>query len=191
MQSVIAASIPSGTGPPSNTRSKFGGALRVNGVSNAILAITTGAATWDATLPVKLSFGAEGGPSTPTFQTTTTALWVRRGGGLTLPAVAAQAFFPWTTGRVMALDRTGFFWTFRTKSGFDNRNAAGTSGTLQLVSPALSTILGILPLPIALTSVLTLQFVPEPGSTLLLAVGMTTLAGLYAVQRRKRRRSGS
>jgi hypothetical protein len=183
-QSALATTIPV-AGPGSSP--KFGGAMRVNGSSNVFLGIRTpGANIFTGTLPLKLSVGAQGGAATPTFQTTTSAPFQLKGGGPpTVPGLAQQVFFPWTTGRVVASDRAGNFWTFRSRQGFDNRNAAGTVGTLQLVTPALTDITGLAPLPFALTSVLTLTFTPEPGPTLLLGAGVITLLGLHVVRRRR------
>jgi hypothetical protein len=100
--------------------------------------------------------------------------------------MADQEFFAWTTGKINVRDKAGQFWTFRTRSGFDNRNVAGTTGTLQLVTPSLASITGpFLNVPFALTSVLTITFTPEPGATLLLAAGALTLLGLHAVRRHR------
>lgn len=183
-QTVFATTLPAtGMGPPSPSP-KFGGALRVNGVSNAFLGVNTGMNIFTGTLPVRLSIGASG-TTGPTFQTTTTRTFMVKGGfPPTLPEQAREVFFPWTTARVMAHDRAGNFWTFRTRSGFDSRNTAGTMGVLQLVTPGLVTIAGPLTtLPFAITSVLTITFTPEPGATLLLAGGALTLLLLHAARR--------
>jgi hypothetical protein len=181
-QSVLASTLPGGGASP-----KFGGALRVNGSSNVFLGIVTpGANIFTGTLPIKLSVGAQGGPATPTFTTVTSAPFQLKGVGTpVIPGTAFQAFFPWTTGKVVGSDRAGNFWTFRSRQGFDNRNSAGTTGTLQLVTPALTDITGLAPLPFAITSVLTINFMPEPRATLLLGAGVVTLLGLYAVRRRR------
>jgi hypothetical protein len=188
VQSVRATTITSGGGGAGSSP-KFGGALRVNGVSNTFLGILTpgGVNVFQGTLPIKLFVGAQGGTATPTLQTTTGAAFTLKGGTLMTPVTAKQVFFPWTTGKVIASDRAGNFWTFRQRSGFDNRNSAGTTGTLQLVTPALTDIVGVVPLPFAITSVLTLKFLgaPEPGTTLLLGAGVVTLLGLCAAHRRR------
>jgi hypothetical protein len=182
-QRVTASTIGGGGGSP-----KFGGSIRVNGVSNAGLGIVgLGGSTWTGTLPVRLDIGAEGGTVTPTFiPAPVDANFHKLGGSTVLKGRANQMFFPWTTGKVIASDKSGNFWTLRTRSGFDNRNAAGTLGSLQLVSPAITDIVsGIAPLPFAITSVLVLTFTPEPGATLLLGAGVITLLGLHVARRRR------
>ena len=54
----------------------------------------------------------------------------------TFPFVANGANFPWTTGTIRVFDDLGNFTTTRTRTGTDLRNAAGTTGTLQLVNLA-------------------------------------------------------
>jgi hypothetical protein len=188
VQIVSASTIP--LAAPPRPSPKFGGALRVNGSSNVLLGIvvtqTPFTGVWQGTLPIQLSVGASGGTMVTYQPPPAPAPFIRTSDGSVLPGAAFQVFFPWTTGRVVASDRSGNFWTFRSRQGFDNRNAAGTSGTLQLVTPALTDIQGLAPLPFAITSVMTIQFMPEPGATLLLGAGVITLFGLYAVRRRQR-----
>ena len=65
-------------------------------------------------------------------------------------------------------------------TGFDNRTAGGL-GTLQLVTP---TIVGLGALgTLASLATLTITFVPEPGTLLLLGMG---LAGIAAISRKSR-----
>jgi hypothetical protein len=100
---------------------------------------------------------------------------------------ASGANFPWTTGIVRAFDNAGDFTTTRTRTGFDNRNAAGTMGTLSLVTPNVLFISSLLTsIGLATTAELTLTFVPEPAATTLLASGLLMLGGLYTQRRRKR-----
>jgi len=182
LQKVLATTVPL---PGPSPSPKFGGSLRVNGVSNAFLGIQTAVNVFTGTLPVRLSMG-RGGTTGPTFLTSTAQPFQVKGGlPPTISATVPQEFFPWTTGRIMVSDKDGNFWTFRTKTGFDNRNAAGTSGTIQLVAPMLTAVTGsLLDIPFAPTSVLTITFAPEPGATLLLAGGALTLLLLFAWRRR-------
>jgi hypothetical protein len=103
------------------------------------------------------------------------------------PFVANGANFPWTTGRVLATDKLGDFITTRTRTGFDNRTTAnGTNGTLQLVSPAVILITGLADIGLAITAEMTLNFVPEPAATTMLASGVLLLGGLYTLRQRRR-----
>ena len=121
-------------------------------------------------------------PVTPGFNPTTAVP--------TAPPVNWFAFganFPWTTGKVRATDMVGDFTTTRTRTGFDNRTAMGTHGTLSLVSANTLLISSVLTaVGLATTAEMTLSFVPEPAATTLLASGVLLLGGLYALRRRKR-----
>jgi hypothetical protein len=88
--------------------------------------------------------------------------------------------FPWTTGTVVvSAAYPDFAVTYEVRKGYDKRTKLG-KGKIQLVTPVLTNWLhkgyaaqtgGI--------GVLRLDFVPEPESWLLLAVGFLTLAVLY------------
>jgi hypothetical protein len=105
----------------------------------------------------------------------------------TFPWVADAAVFKWTTGKITVFDYLGDFTTTRTRTGFDNRTTAlGVYGTLQLVSPAVILISGLADIGLGITAELTLEFVPEPAATTMLASGVLLLAGLYTLRRRKR-----
>jgi hypothetical protein len=117
---------------------------------------------------------------TPGFQGQT-------GASTPFPFVANGANFPWTTGAIVAFDNLGDFITTRTRTGFDNRTPTnGTHGTLQLVSPAVILISGLADIGLAITAEMTLEFVPEPAATTMLASGVLLLGGLYTLRRRRR-----
>ena len=92
----------------------------------------------------------------------------------------------WTTGQVKVIGTTGPFdgATLATVTGADNRTAGG-AGTIVLVTPTLAktNVAGSENLP--LVGILTLNFVPEPGTLMLLGSGV---AGLAMLGRRRENR---
>lgn len=193
---------------------KFGGAVAMAGNGNSILGLNVGAATvFVGELPVALSLG-KSGTATPAFELTDAGTFFFQqsapvpagcngkqtcvtegvtpgfddpGPALaTIPVLAQAAFFPWTTGKIRVFDDLGNFTTTRTRTGGDARNSLGTTGVLQLVTPTVLLITGLSPIGLAITAQLTLDFVPEPAATAMLASGGLVLLGLYSLHRRKR-----
>ena len=111
----------------------------------------------------------------------------------TIPGTLWHTLFPWTTGKVEAIASTLVpstgTTTVRTETGFDNRNTAGTAGTIQLVSGSLMNQYGVgtpfVQKQNAMTRMTRIKFVPEPGTMLLLGCGTAALAGLYVAERRR------
>ena len=199
--------------PGGNT---FGGSVRIAGNGDTILGLNIGPAThWVGLLPVAFNIGAAGGgvsgvleaasigqfffQQTPPLPTANchrnppcTVDGVTPGFDdpgpplATIPVTASGANFAWTTGTVMAFDDLGNFTTTRTRTGADSRNAAGTLGTLQLVTANVLLIRGLSPIGLATTAEMTIEFLPEPAATALLASGALLLGGLYTLRRRKR-----
>jgi hypothetical protein len=85
---------------------------------------------------------------------------------------------PWTTGPAVVYNTVGGATTL-TLTGYDNRNAAGL-GMVQLVTPVQ---LQLATSSVGTHGVLTLNFVPEPGTLLLVGTG---LAGIALLSRRRR-----
>lgn len=168
-------------------------------------------------LPVPLQIGADGGLSPmggtiPTgtvsvmnvfFKEVTNPVEQRVVGGplpppsaddYPLPAFATGLGFRWTTGVITAYDKIGDFRTTRTRTGSANfaPGPGPTSASLQLVAPSVLRlgITGLTTLGIAVTSELSLRFVPEPASAAMLGAGIGGI-GLLLVrqQRRKKNRS--
>jgi len=93
----------------------------------------------------------------------------------------------WTTGTVTASDVLGFYNTLIVRSGTHNLNAAGTTGTIQLVAPSFwqfSSPGGLFDDPEGGMFEYTIQVVPEPTSTIALSVGLVALAGLYRTRKK-------
>jgi len=103
--------------------------------------------------------------------------------GKTLTRTRTATPFHWTTGQVTVYAREGEFTTTLMRSGFDHRSPRG-QGSIQLVAPQLTHWGG--PGPDDPTgSIAVLWFVPEPGAVLLLAAGLSALALLHRVSRRR------
>jgi hypothetical protein len=83
---------------------------------------------------------------------------------------------PWQLGVVTVSGAVSGVTTVLTAAGFDNRSVGGT-GTLQLVTPALFSLSGGQDSTPTIAT-LTLNFVPEPGTALLLGSGIASLVVL-------------
>ena len=103
-----------------------------------------------------------------------------------VPVKLDVGLFPWTTGTVYAKDAGGQFTTIRTSMGTDARNAAGTTGVLQIVSPWEASLEPFLNLFFGGTARVNFQFTPEPTTTGLLAFGVMGLVAAHRVGRRRR-----
>ena len=104
---------------------------------------------------------------------------------ITVNQVGAVTAAPWITGMATAQQPLGAYATTVTRTGVDGRNAAGTSGPLSMVSPALqhrydSTSGGPLNQQNARGIVweVSMTMLPEPGGLVLLASGCAVLIGL-------------
>jgi len=91
----------------------------------------------------------------------------------------------WFTGTVTIQESISGHTMFATVTAMDNRNAAGTSGTISLVSPLLlwsyngmGGSVTFIRLGFASYSRLSLRFLPEPARLWLLAAGIFGLAAL-------------
>ena len=114
--------------------------------------------------------------------------------GRILKNVGALAF----TGTATASAPLGVA-TYRVVTGMDSRNAAGTTGTIQLVTPRLAHNYSVSPLPppldgtatvgglltdFGLTARIELNFLPEPGRFAAFGAGVLALGLLLRVRRR-------
>lgn len=90
--------------------------------------------------------------------------------------------WPWTTGTVtVSATVRGPHKTFQARKGFDTRGASGL-GSVQLVSPVVTTWLGVVNFETAGIGILKLEFVPEPGVLVGLVAGLSLLGVLYRVR---------
>jgi hypothetical protein len=96
----------------------------------------------------------------------------------------------WTTGAVTVSDPLGFYNPLIVRSGTHDTNTmapGGTTGTIQLVAPSFwqfSSPGGLFDDPEGGIFEFTIQFVPEPGSMIMLSAGLVALAGLYRIRKK-------
>lgn len=144
------------------------------GLSNA-LSFTGTTGTGGISASAYLTGVASGGTATTAAEIPLTVVGV--GGSSTFSAfgllTGTVTGNKWGLGTVTASGALNGVTTTLTASGFDNRNASG-AGTLQLVTVT-NTNLGLAG-SMPSISVLTLTFVPEPGTLLLMGAGIGGLA---------------
>ena len=109
-----------------------------------------------------------------------------------------QTRAPYTTAKVQQWQPNGNTNTVQTTTGYDNRTTMGLSGNISLVRPMLvhsyvtlpsaQDTGGITPTILVWSSArlkkMDYRFLPEPAGIAMLAVGFTTLAGLYRLRKR-------
>jgi hypothetical protein len=108
------------------------------------------------------------------------------------PAIVTN--MPSTTGTQYLYQPFGYYVTQYTWAGYDNRTPDGLNGTLSLVRPYVQQYFWVVDAPpfpyVALSETqgfmtrITLTFLPEPGSPLMLGCGILTLAGLFRLRMR-------
>jgi hypothetical protein len=186
---------------------QFGGSIAINGFTKTVLGIRSPAGTIVGILPVPINHGMSSTVSgmqqsprvTALSFTSGSAFWAKGCGApvplsgyhgtgcpFLQPVGASVAGLPWTSGTAIAYDTVGQFNTRLTATGHQSRTAAGANGTLQLVAPAVLEIKPLAnPLGIAIMADMTLTFVPEPTSAMLLGAGALAVVGFYGVRRRR------
>ena len=100
---------------------------------------------------------------------------------------------PFTTGMVSVWEPFGVNSAYFTLTGYDNRTALGLNGNISMIRARLVHTYSV-PRdpsdPIEMTWAsgsawqMTFHFLPEPGSTVMMASGLVVLAGLYRLRRR-------
>jgi hypothetical protein len=167
---------------------KFGGTAHLLGVwTNTLLIASTfyGGYVTNA-LPIYVSVvgnnlgGTWNGAAPIVHQTITTG----NGNPLTFPGYLTITGFPWTTGKVVQSDMYGVFYDIQTTEGYNNRNAAGTTGFIQLVSGGLYHYAGLTGEGGVFTTRMVMHL-PEPGAAAALAAGLLLLPVLYYRRRNR------
>jgi hypothetical protein len=162
----------------------FGGTMKLLGVlhnANAFSTLGGGItiAVFDA--PVGIVGGSLGNTAMAPIIVTSV--------GTTTPTPATGMFttvntaigVPWATGTITVKNLAQLVMSSVTEMGSDNRNAAGTAGSIKMVSGWLNNS------PFDETNgeyEINLTFAPEPGATALLAAGIVLLTSLARARRR-------
>jgi hypothetical protein len=187
---------------------QFGGSIAINGFTKTVLGINDPAGTIVGVLPVPINHGVSssvsGMPQVPRVPalsyTSGSSFWAKFCGSpvplsgyhgtgcpVLLPINASVAALPWTSGTAIAYNTVGQFNTRLTATGGQSRTLAGANGTLQLVAPAVLEVKPLAnPLGVAIMADMTLTFVPEPASGMLLVAGALGVVGIHAVRRRSK-----
>ena len=162
----------------------FGGTMELIGVSRFTLAITGfGYGLVTGTFPIDVKQVGEKNRKTlfsKGYFTHTTL-------GFSSNISATVTGWKWTTGTVTVSDTPGFYNTLIVRSGTHDLNSAGTSGTIQLVSPSFwqfSSPGGLFDDPETGIFDYTLQVVPEPGKLIMLSGSLLVLVGLYRIRKK-------
>lgn len=169
---------------------KFGGGIRGTGGGNIHLTAVVGVGQtimggW-ASGPRILGHGGQG---TKVTQLVTQMAIMQHNLVGPIPVTLQVWNFPYTTGFVSVQDDNRAavppgFQSLRQSTGYDNRNAAGTSGDIQLISPFVGTLQN-LNLYFSGNQRSVISFAPEPAATGMLGVGVFVVLGLHIWQRRR------
>lgn len=158
-----------------NGANRFGGTANLLGVwTNKLLIASTfygGYVTNALPINVRVVGGPVGntwtGAAPIIHQTVTTG----NGNPLSFPGYLTITGFPWTTGMVVQTDMSGVVYDAQSTSGYNNRNAAGTTGFIQVVSGGLYHYTGIAVDRGVFTNRMVMHL-PEPGAAAALAAGL-------------------
>ena len=169
---------------------RFGGGARGTGGGNIHLNVNTaGGGTINGGWSSGPRILGHGGQLSKVTQLVTQMAIMQHNVAGPVPVTLQVWNFPYTTGFISVQDdnRTAVprgFQSFRQSTGYDNRNAAGTTGNLQLVSPFIGT-LQTLALYFSGSSRNVISLAPEPGASVMFGLGVFAILGLHAWQRRR------
>lgn len=116
-----------------------------------------------------------------------TGLFTHETLGFTIPAPGTLVGFPWSTGQFKASEITASLVnpSVVTATGHDNRTSMFQNGNLQMVSGWVFNLGGIAPDTTVGQWVMSIEFVPEPGSAALLMAGLLGLPVAYRLRNRR------
>ena len=178
-----------GTGQVIKGPNQFGGSVGHTFKFLSKLGLNFGFAIFTGTFPLLEVQGVTTIPGSPDATQSFTGTFKNTQPPSTATQIHLRAnFFGWTTGTAIGKDNGGAGASTWTITGYDNRTPNGLTGTLQLVSPVLfssfnSGFFGTNHL--SGVNYLRYKFLPEPGSTLVLAVGIGGLLFLRWLDRRR------
>lgn len=168
---------------------RFGGTMKMLGSLTTKVCYfyasgcSLGTGTWKYENIGAAAAGTAGGVATAPFTSSFKIPYYNTGlaSGHTTTGIASR--FPWTTGTVLVSATVrGPHKTYQVRKGFDNRNSVSGLGSVQLVSPSITTWLGVVNFETAGVGVLKMDFVPEPGVLVGLVAGLSLLGVLYRVR---------
>jgi hypothetical protein len=186
---------------------RFGGVVQLTGTDSHCSRIADfvgqgGGDMFNCTnYPMTPLFGAGWGSGFTTTGTFTNTLF----GNTFMSTNVAWGQGPWTTGFQIgqgpspggyyasyfprAVGIYGYTASGTDAAGYDNRTPSGNNGTIQLVSGFLGNVsIAGFPTGYKILASWTIEFVPEPSSTGMLATGLFALPMIYAVSRRRKER---
>jgi hypothetical protein len=127
-----------------------------------------------------------GGVVTNGFNSTYTNFLYTRASGYPATSTVYAENFKWTTGTVKVTAVSGSYPTVLERKGYDSRTVMG-AGVIQLVSPMLTHWVGEGESATGEIGMMTIEFAPEPSSSIMLGAGAALLGLIVHARRRSKR----